>query len=109
MQQDPVHRQAPSDAPTVEGQGRRRGRQDQRRRGELIRLDSVRRARGPRSGARGHQFEAIRGPRHVSQPSALPEASRASRGGVRIRSPGPARDPVRRVAVRGRPRIPVPK
>lgn len=108
MQQDPVHCPAPPNAPPLEGQGRRSS-QDQRRGRGPTGQDSGRRARGPRSGPRGHQFEAIRGPRHVSEPPALQEASRAGRGGVRVRQLGPTRDPLRRVGVRRDPPIRVPK
>lgn len=108
MQQDPVHRPAPPNAPPMEGQGRR-CRQDQRGGRGPTWPDSGRRARGPRSGLRGHQFEAIRGPGHVSEPPALQEASRASGGGVRVRQLGPTRHPLRRVGVRRDPPIRVQK
>ncbi|TQD92555.1 hypothetical protein C1H46_021891 [Malus baccata] len=90
MQQDPPHCAAPPVAAAVAQQGL-----------HVHQAHTLRCSRWTRRSLRGDQPHQIRGARVVLEPPRLQKAPCASRGGVRLLEQRPARDPLRRVAVRG--------
>lgn len=91
MQQDSPHCEAPAIAATLAQQSPH----------VVSQPHTVRCSCGTRGHLRRRLLHQIRHARVVPEPSRLQEAPRTSRGGVRLRQPRPAGDPLRRVTLRG--------